>query len=68
MSMKTKIVKYDDGWDSQIKYYAKRFGKHVLSFLIAASVTYALSDGRFIVLIPFLEVAQKIAKEKGYWF
>ena len=68
MAIVSKIVKYDDGLKSQAAYYAKRFGKHALSLLIAALITYSLNDNRFIALVPVLEVLQKLAKEKGYWF
>ena len=68
MAIISKIVKYDDGFWSQAGYYSKRFGKHVLSFLIAAGISYCLNDKRFIAVVPVLEIIQKLAKEKGYWF
>ena len=68
MAMVKKTVRYDDGWKSQMLYYGKRFGKHALSFVIAALISFALNDNRFIAVVPFLELAQKYAKEKGYWF
>jgi len=68
--METKLyqVKYDADKISTFKYYLKRFFKHTLSFVIAASMSYMLNDVRFVALTPILEIVQKYLKEKGLWF
>ncbi len=63
-----RTVTYDPSTWSTVKYYLKRFSKHTISLILTAVIMYLLNDVRYLAIVPVLEIAQKLLKEKNLWY